>query len=148
MLMLRNHYSFVLLMYILWYKRANKSYSWSTYMTLALIILKYTKWDFSMSKRSVDIWGHLTYVLTTKWSIRTTAKAWRLHTMCVVFTMWACPVEITSICSWQSKYFKTALGINSRNYGNKMTENTFCFTTLVIKPDRTQFVHSINVFKT
>ena len=57
--------------YILWYaggsilfKRSNKRYSWSTSRTLAAIILRCSKWNFSMCKRSVDIWGHLYHVLS------------------------------------------------------------------------------------
>ena len=32
--------------------------------TLAVIILRCSKWNFSMCKRSVDIWGHLYHVLS------------------------------------------------------------------------------------
>ena len=56
---------------ILWYaggsilfKRSNKRYSWSTSRTLAVIILRWSNCNFSMCKRSVDIWGHLYHVLS------------------------------------------------------------------------------------
>ena len=38
-------------------------------MTLAVIIPEGTKLDLSMFKRYVDIWGHMTHVLTTNRSI-------------------------------------------------------------------------------
>ena len=38
-------------------------------ITLGVIILKCTKWDISMFKRSVDIWGSFVILLTQKWLI-------------------------------------------------------------------------------
>ena len=46
-------------------KRANKY----TSMTLAVIILKCTKWESSMCKRSVDIGGQVYHGLITNWFI-------------------------------------------------------------------------------
>ena len=69
--------------YILWYaggsilfKRANKRYSWSTSRTLAVIILICSKWNFSMCKRSVDIWDHLYHVLTGNSLIKAILNWW------------------------------------------------------------------------
>ena len=56
---------------IILFKRANKRYSWSTSRTLVVIILRCSKWNLSMCKRSVDIWGHLYHVLSVNSLIMT-----------------------------------------------------------------------------